>query len=74
MVRDPLDNLAALRNYRGPLLVLHGRSDDLVPFEHGRALAAAVPGAELHALPCGHNDCPRPWEIIEAFLKAHGPP
>lgn len=72
LVRDPFDNLSALRHYRGPLLVLHGRADDLVPFEHGRALASAVPGAEFHALPCGHNDCPRPWDLIRSFLEGHG--
>jgi fermentation-respiration switch protein FrsA (DUF1100 family) len=72
LVRDPFDNLSALRRYRGPLLVLHGRADDLVPVEHGRALAPAVPGAEFHALPCGHNDCPRPWDLIRTFFETRG--
>jgi uncharacterized protein len=69
LVRDPLDTLAALARYRGPLLVLHGRDDTIVPIAHGRALAAAVAGATLHELPCGHNDCPRPWNAIEPFLR-----
>lgn len=69
LVRDPFDNVAALREYRGRLLVIHGRDDTLIPVSHGRALAATVPGAELHELPCGHNDCPRPWAIIERFLR-----
>ncbi|MGH7586590.1 MAG: alpha/beta hydrolase [Gemmatimonadales bacterium] len=69
MVRDPFDNLAALRNYRGPLLVLHGAADRLVPIAEGRALAAAVPGAEFFELPCGHNDCEQPWRVIQAFLS-----
>jgi uncharacterized protein len=72
LVRDPFDNLRALKNYRGPLLVVHGNDDRLVPVSEGRALAAAVPGAEFHGLPCGHNDCPRPWHIIRDFLAAHG--
>lgn len=40
-----------------PLLVVHGRGDDLVPFEHGRALfdAAAEP-KRLVELRGGHND------------------
>ena len=71
MVRDPFDNLAALRDYRGPLLVLHGTADRIVPIAEGRALAAAVPGAEFHEMPCGHNDCERPWRVIERFLSAH---
>ena len=72
LVRDPFDNLAALRNYRGPLLVLHGDRDEIIPIAHGRTLAAAVPGAEFYALTCGHNDCPRPWGPIGAFLAMHG--
>ena len=69
MIRDPFDNLAALRSYRGPLLVLHGTRDEIVPIDHGRQLAAAVPGAEFELLPCGHNDCPRSWERILRFLS-----
>jgi hypothetical protein len=72
LVRDPFDNLAALRHYRGPLLVLHGSRDEIIPIAHGRTLAAAVPGAEFHALACGHNDCPRPWGLIKPFLAMHG--
>jgi fermentation-respiration switch protein FrsA (DUF1100 family) len=72
LVRDPFDNLSALREYRGPLLVVHGRDDSIVPVAHGRALAAAVPGAEFHELRCGHNDCPRPWALVRAFLLARG--
>lgn len=71
LVRDPFDSLEALKDYRGPLLVVHGSEDTLVPVGEGRQLAAAVPGAEFHALPCGHNDCPRPWPIIRAFLATH---
>src|ERR1041385_7224237 len=56
LVRDPFDNLSALRSYHGPLLVLHGSHDEVVPVAHGRALAGAVEGAELHELPCGHKD------------------
>ena len=71
LVRDPFDNLRALRNYSGPLLVVHGAADDLVPVEHGRLLSKAVPGAEFHELPCGHNDCPPVWDLMQAFLLRH---
>jgi fermentation-respiration switch protein FrsA (DUF1100 family) len=69
LIRDPFDSLKALRSYRGPLLVLHGNRDDVIPVEHGRQLAAAVPGAEFELLTCGHNDCPRSWERILSFLS-----
>ena len=72
LIRDPFDNRDALSKYRGPLLVIHGRQDTIVPFEHGRALAALVPGAIFHELDCGHNDCPRQWDAITAFLTAAG--
>ena len=72
LVRDPFDNLSALRRYRGPLLVVHGRYDQVVPVAHGRALAAAVPGARLFELPCGHNDCARPWAVVRPFLRGLG--
>jgi pimeloyl-ACP methyl ester carboxylesterase len=40
-----------------PLLVVHGRSDELVPFEHGRALYEAAAGRkEFVELAGGHND------------------
>ena len=71
LVRDPFDNLAELSRYRGPLLVLHGDHDEVAPFAHGRALAAAVPGATFAPMPCGHNDCDRPWRIVVQFLAQH---
>ncbi len=72
LIRDPFDTRAALRAYRGPLLVIHGRQDSLVPIAHGRELASLVPGAVLHEIDCGHNDCPREWGKIESFLVAAG--
>jgi fermentation-respiration switch protein FrsA (DUF1100 family) len=72
LVRDPFDTVSALSGYRGPLLVLHGERDGVVPFAHGQKLAAAVPGAEFQPLPCGHNDCTNTWPRIEAFLRRSG--
>jgi uncharacterized protein len=72
LVRDPFDNLAAVREYRGPLLLLHGSHDDIIAPRHSQALAAEAPQAELHLLPCGHNDCLREWPLIHAFLQRHG--
>lgn len=72
LVRDRFDNLARVQAYRGPLLILHGADDMQIPPAHSQALAAAAPKAELHLLPCGHNDCPRPWEHVERFLRGNG--
>jgi hypothetical protein len=68
LIRDPFDNRKALASYRGPLLVIHGNQDTIVPFAHGRELASIVPGAQFRELPCGHNDCPRDWRTILTFL------
>jgi fermentation-respiration switch protein FrsA (DUF1100 family) len=68
LVRDRFDSRTTLASYRGPLLVIHGVHDTLVPVAHGRELAAIVPGAKFHELNCGHNDCPRDWPTIGKFL------
>ena len=69
LVRDPFDNVSRLRLYKGPVLILHGEHDAIIPPAHSRTLAAAAPHAELHFLPCGHNDCPRAWELARPFLR-----
>ena len=72
LVRDPFDSVAALKAFKAPVLILHGDRDDIVPPHHARALAAASNQATLKFLPCGHNDCPRPWVDVRAFLDQHG--
>jgi pimeloyl-ACP methyl ester carboxylesterase len=67
LVRDPFDNVAAVRAFDGPLLIIHGAHDRVVPLEHGRTLAS-IGNVQLHVLPCGHNDCPRSWPLIREFL------
>lgn len=69
LVRDPFDNLEAVTSFDGPVLVLHGERDAIIPSEHGRALAAAARDSELHLFPCGHNDCPTPWSTVREFLE-----
>lgn len=72
LIRDRFDNRQSLASYRGPLLMIHGRLDTIVPIAHGRELAALVPGARLVELNCGHNDCPRQWNTIAPFLRDAG--
>jgi pimeloyl-ACP methyl ester carboxylesterase len=46
----------ALKDVAAPTLVVHGTKDPLVPFEeHGRRLAAEIPGAKLLALEGGEH-------------------
>jgi pimeloyl-ACP methyl ester carboxylesterase len=67
-ILDPFDNLDRIKTYPGSVLVLHGEQDELVPVAHGAALARAARKSEFHVLPCGHNDCVRPWGVIREFL------
>lgn len=74
LVRDIFDNRAALARYSGPVLILHGRHDGIIPVAHGRELALVAPHAQLVELSCGHNDCPPDWgefwRVVGDFLKA----
>src|SRR5439155_16972815 len=50
LARDRFDNRARVSAFAGPVLVLHGRHDELIPFAHGQALAAAAKHAQFVAL------------------------
>jgi pimeloyl-ACP methyl ester carboxylesterase len=56
-----------------PTLVLHGTADPMFPLPHGRALAAAIPGARLVELPdVGHQlPPPRTWPQLVDVLVEH---
>ena len=70
-VLDPFDSLAVVASGAAPTLVLHGVRDRMIPYTHGEALARAAETA-LVSLPCGHNDCPRPWPAVLQFLRQQG--
>jgi fermentation-respiration switch protein FrsA (DUF1100 family) len=72
MVLDPFDTLSVVSAYGGPVLVLHGKYDQVVPVRHAEELARAARHSELKLVPCGHNDCPSAWSTIRRFLLAHG--
>jgi len=63
ILRDQWDNIAALSHYQGPIEIFGGVQDNLIPIKHARALAAALPGAEFHSYPGGHNDWPSEPEV-----------
>ena len=62
---------AALRRLDVPAVVIHGRSDPLVPFRAGVATARAIPGAELVAFRGMGHDLPRElWpRYVDALKK-----
>jgi fermentation-respiration switch protein FrsA (DUF1100 family) len=76
LLRDRFDNIAALRGYDGPVLVIHGRADTIVPLEQGRELAASARHATLLVYDCGHS-CWDPdrlpfWHDVTSFLAKAG--
>ena len=49
-----------------PALVIHGRHDPILSFEHGRRLAAKLPSARMVVLDAGHELNERDWgRIVE---------
>jgi pimeloyl-ACP methyl ester carboxylesterase len=59
---------AALRKLEVPTVVIHGRSDPLVPLRAGLATAKAIPNAELITIPgMGHD---MPHELWPTFVEA----
>jgi len=72
LIRNHFDTRAVLARFHGPVLLLHGRLDSVIPVAHAQALKAAIPAADLHVFDCGHNDCPRQWDLLLGFLAAKG--
>ncbi|MFC1799169.1 alpha/beta hydrolase [Thermodesulfobacteriota bacterium] len=73
LIRDPFDNLSAVKSYNGPILFIHGKYDEIIPYKHGLALHQASRNGKMITYDSGHNDCPpdwnRFWQDIEAFLR-----
>jgi fermentation-respiration switch protein FrsA (DUF1100 family) len=73
IVRDPFDNLEAVKNYPNPVLIMHGKRDTVIPFSHAKALFEAAKRGEMIAYNAGHNDCPPDWnefwQDVEKFLR-----
>lgn len=75
LVRDRFDSLAVVGNLDCPILIMHGRHDQIIPFAHGEALYEPAPNSRIVAYDCGHNDpMPSPlyWEDICGFLVEAG--
>ena len=53
-----------------PTLVIHGNDDPILPYDHGQALHAAIPGSTMLTMDGVGHELPRPvWdEVIQAVL------
>ena len=76
-IHDRFESLPVVRDFHGPILIMHGTEDGLVPVSHGERLAASNPRATFVRYRCGHNALPPKgadyWQQIERTLqKAFG--
>ncbi|HET7535955.1 MAG TPA: alpha/beta hydrolase, partial [Candidatus Didemnitutus sp.] len=55
---DQFCNAKKLPSVKCPVLVMHGRLDEVIPFHHGETLLAAAPGKKSHLWVdgAGHNN------------------
>ncbi len=77
IVTNPYRTDEVLPSIECPVLILHGRDDEIVPIAHGRALAALHPRATLVELDgshnSGHSRKSEYWRAIDAHLAAERP-
>ena len=76
LIRDPFDNASALRRFPGPVLVLHGLADEVIPWQEGQKLAMTAARGTLRLYACGHR-CWQPDRVplatdIRVFLSNSG--
>src|SRR5262245_47080519 len=76
LVRDAFDNLATVREYQGPVLIIHGRADEVIPYSQAVALAQAARQSPLLLYNCSH-ECWEPsrlpfWRDMRVFLEEYG--
>jgi uncharacterized protein len=76
LLRDHFDNLSTVRHFSGPVLVIHGRDDPVIPWTQGQQLASASPHSTFRLYDCGHL-CWDPvhlpfWRDALPFLLAAG--
>ena len=60
-----------LSEIAAPALVVHGRGDPVLSFEHGSRLASGLPSARLVPLDAGHELNPKDWARIVEEIRVH---
>jgi pimeloyl-ACP methyl ester carboxylesterase len=73
LVRNPYRTDQVLPTLKCPILILHSRQDEIVPFSHGERLHALAPASKLVELNGGHNaalsEQEAYWREIGALLR-----
>ena len=71
VLRYPLHTDRVIARVRGPILLIHGARDPLIPPGHSEALKALAPQATLLRVPgAGHNDLQEFDVYLGAFARA----
>jgi uncharacterized protein len=76
LVVDVFDNAEVVQRFDGPVLLLHGRHDGLIPPTQAETLARVARQSELQFYECGHfcwypNDLPI-YRDMKAFFEQNG--
>lgn len=73
---NPYRTDAALRKFNGPVLILHGERDSIVPVSHAHALGSCGSGCKVVTVDADHNDLGSNWKwyttTIAEFLRDSG--
>lgn len=69
LLRDRYENAEILSRLTIPTFIYHGSTDTLIPIHHSHQLQAAAQDATFVTGEFGHNNCPRPWDEVLAFLQ-----
>lgn len=75
ILRERYDNRAALWNFRGRTLIIHGTNDDTIPLHLSESLFEALPSATKERVTiegAGHNDLyayERTFDALNEFVK-----
>ncbi len=78
-VKVGIRNAEELQRYHGPLLVVHGTADEVIPIEEGRAAFAAAGSTDKTFVPvAGKNHVAAIWSLeadsaMAAFFAKHTP-
>lgn len=70
MLRNRFDSLSRIQKYKGPMLVSHSKTDEVIPFRFGEKLYEGAPSKDKRFIAfddAGHNWSPP--EYYEAFDK-----
>lgn len=70
LVTDPYNNAEFLKTYDGPLMLVHGRNDQVIAYSHFKELMKIRTDAFTVTYNSDHNDTPPLWEEFwEKFYK-----